>query len=107
MRKRRDFLATAKGRSCANGAVSTQGRDRADGEPLVRIGFTATRRIGGAVVRNRAKRRLREAARLIAPLHARPGCDYVFIARGGTVTRPWTRLLDDMRTTLQRLAADL
>jgi ribonuclease P protein component len=87
--------------------VSTQVRDRADGESLIRLGFTATRRIGGAVVRNRAKRRLREAARLIAPLHARPGCDYVFLARGGTATRPWARLLDDMRTTLQRLAADL
>jgi ribonuclease P protein component len=73
----------------------------------IRIGFTATRRIGGAVVRNRAKRRLREAARLLVPLQARPGCDYVFIARQGTVTRPWARLLDDMRTTLQRLAADL
>jgi ribonuclease P protein component len=58
------------------------------------------------VVRNRAKRRLREAARLLAPLHAAPGCDYVFIARGGTVSRPWTRLLDDMKTALIRLAAD-
>jgi ribonuclease P protein component len=87
--------------------VSTQARDRGDGTSLIRIGFTATRRIGGAVTRNRAKRRLREAARLLAPLHAGPGCDYVFIARQGTVTRPWARLLDDMRTTLQRLAADL
>ena len=84
-----------------------QARDRADGAATIRIGFTATRRIGGAVVRNRAKRRLREAARLLAPLQARPGCDYVFIARQGTATRPWARLLDDMRTTLQRLAADL
>jgi ribonuclease P protein component len=87
--------------------VLAQARDRADGAATIRIGFTATRRIGGAVVRNRAKRRLREAARLLAPLQARPGCDYVFIARQGTATRPWARLLDDMRTTLQRLAADL
>jgi ribonuclease P protein component len=87
--------------------VLAQGRDRADGTPLIRIGFTATKRIGGAVVRNRAKRRLREAARQLAPLHARPGCDYVFIARGGTVLRPWARLLDDMKTALIRLAADV
>jgi ribonuclease P protein component len=107
LKKRGDFLAAARGASAAAGAVSTQVRDRADGEETIRLGFTATRRIGGAVIRNRAKRRLREAARLIAPLHARPGCDYVFIARGGTATRPWARLLDDMRTTLQRLAADL
>ena len=84
-----------------------QGRDRADGSPRIRIGFTATKRIGGAVERNRAKRRLREAARQLAPLHARPGCDYVFIARGGTVAREWVRLLDDMKSALIRLAADL
>jgi len=87
--------------------VAAQGRNRADGAPTVRIGFTATRKIGGAVVRNRVKRRLREAARILAPLHAKPGCDYVFIARGGTATRPWARLLDDMKTALIRLAADL
>jgi ribonuclease P protein component len=87
--------------------VAAQARDRLDGEDTVRIGFTATRRIGGAVVRNRAKRRLREAAGILAPLHARTGCDYVFIARGGTANRPWARLLDDMKTALIRLAADL
>ena len=75
--------------------------------PQVRIGFTATKRIGGAVTRNRAKRRLREAARHLAPLHVEPGCDYVFIARAGTVARPWARLLDDMKTALIRLSADL
>jgi ribonuclease P protein component len=74
------------------GAVSTQALDRADGAPLVR---------------NRAKRRLREAARQLVPLHGKAGCDYVFIARQGTATRPWTRLLDDMKATLIRLAADL
>ena len=84
-----------------------QARDRRDGRPVVRIGFTATKRIGNAVKRNRAKRRLREAARLIAPLHAQPGCDYVFIARGGTRSRAWDRLLDDMKSALIRLAADL
>ena len=107
MKKRRDFLSAAKGKTCALGAVATQGRDRADDAALIRLGFTATRRIGGAVVRNRAKRRLREAARLLAPLHAKPGCDYVFIARQGTASRPWTRLLDDMKATLIRLAPDL
>ena len=67
LKKRPDFLAAAKGANCARGAVVAQARHRGDASPLIRIGFTATRRIGGAVVRNRAKRRLREAARLIAP----------------------------------------
>jgi ribonuclease P protein component len=107
LKKRPDFLAAAKAFNCARGAVVTQARHRADGSARVRLGFTATKRIGGAVARNRAKRRLREAARIVAPLHARPGCDYVFIARGGTVSRPWAPLLDDMKSALIRLAADL
>ena len=84
-----------------------QALPRGDDQPLVRVGFTATRKIGGAVVRNRAKRRLREAARLLLPLHGRPAFDYVFIARGGTASRPWVRLLDDVKSALIRLAADL
>ncbi len=59
------------------------------------------------MVRNRAKRRLREAARLFLPIHGQAGCDYVLIARAGTVTRPWAALLDDVKSALIRLAADL
>ena len=107
LKKRADFLAAAKGLACARGAVLVQARDRQDEDPTVRVGVTATRRIGGAVVRNRAKRRLREAAKITFPADARPGCDYVLIARGGTGERPWPRLLDDVKTALIRLAADL
>ena len=105
LRKRADFLACAQAPSAAKGAVVVQARPR-DETLLVRAGFTATKRIGGAVQRNRAKRRMREAARLLLPEHARPGFDYVFIARGGSTTRPWPRLLDDVKTALIRLAAD-
>ena len=79
-------------------------RAREDGDPLIRVGFTATKKIGGAVVRNRAKRRLREAARALLPSFGRPGFDYVFIARQGTADRPWERLLDDVKSALTRLA---
>jgi ribonuclease P protein component len=105
LKKRPEFLAAAKGPSCARGAVVVQALDRADPTPAIRAGFTATRKVGGSVVRNRAKRRLREAARLMLPLHGREGWDYVFIARGGTAARPWLRLLDDMKSALISLAA--
>ena len=103
--KRPEFLACAQAPACARGAVLVQARAR-DDTPLVRAGFTATKRIGGAVQRNRAKRRLREAARLLLPQFGSPGFDYVFIARGGVTTRPWERLLDDVKTALIRLAAE-
>ncbi len=105
LKKRPDFMACAKAAYCARGAVLIQARAR-DAVPIVRAGFTATKRIGGAVERNRAKRRLREAARLLLPAHATPGFDYVFIARGGVTSRPWPRLLDDVKSALIRLAAD-
>ena len=107
LKKRPDFLGAAKALNCARGAVVAQARDRSDGAPLVRIGFTCTKRIGNAVARNRAKRRLREAARIVAPLYAVAGCDYVFIARSGTAKRAWAALVDDMKSALIRLAADL
>jgi ribonuclease P protein component len=110
MRRRPEFLAAAKGLACARGAVLVQALARPERasapRPTIGAGFTATKRVGGAVVRNRAKRRLREAARLLLPLHGRPGFDYVFIARSGAPSRPWPRLLDDMKSALIRLASD-
>jgi ribonuclease P protein component len=106
MKKRAAFLAAAKGASAARGAVVLQAVARADGREAIGVGVTATRRIGGAVVRNRAKRRLREAARRLIPLHGRIGHDYVLIARAGTAKRPWERLLDDVESALISLAAN-
>jgi ribonuclease P protein component len=102
--RRPQFLAAAKGVSEARGAVVVQKLDRGDGLPHLGVGFTATRKVGGAVVRNRAKRRLREAARALLPQLGLPGCDYVFIARMGTAERDWDRLLDDVKSALTRLA---
>ena len=103
--RRPQFLAAAKGVSEARGGVVIQRLERGDGSPHVGMGFTATRKIGGAVQRNRAKRRLRQAARALLPDHGVPGSDYVFIARMGTTERAWDRLLDDVKTVLTRLAS--
>ena len=105
--KRAEFLHVAGGLSAARGAVVVQSRDAQPPTPpaAMAVGFTATRKIGGAVVRNRAKRRLREAARALLPLHGRAGRSYVFVARAGTPSRPWERLLDDVRQALQALEA--
>jgi ribonuclease P protein component len=70
-----------------------------------RIGYTASRKVGGAVERNRARRRLREAVRRVMPDHAAGRHDYVVIARKGTLDRPFERLLDDLVSALKRLDA--
>ncbi|OYX36793.1 MAG: ribonuclease P protein component [Caulobacterales bacterium 32-69-10] len=107
LKKRWQFLAVAKGRSLARGAVLVQVAPRTEAPDPGRIGvgFTATKRIGDAVTRNRAKRRLREAARVLVPLHGLPAHDYVVVARASVTTRDWARLLDDMKSALISLAA--
>jgi ribonuclease P protein component len=74
--------------------------ESAKGEGL-RIGFTATKRLGGAVERNRAKRRLRTAAAAVLPLCGRAGNDYVLVARRETLTQPFAQLLDDLKSALR------
>jgi ribonuclease P protein component len=86
--------------------VLIEARRRAD-EGAIGAGFTATKKIGGAVVRNRARRRLREAARRLLPELGLAGVDYVFVARQSTPAAPWASLLDDVRNALIRLRADL
>ncbi len=68
-----------------------------------RIGYTASRKVGNAVIRNRAKRRLREAAAEVLPVLGASGTDYVLIARSGTAERPYPALLDDLAGALRRI----
>jgi ribonuclease P protein component len=68
-----------------------------------RAGFTVTKKIGNAVVRNRAKRRLREVARAVLPLYASAGCDYVLIAREATPGRPFASLIEDLKQALRKV----
>jgi ribonuclease P protein component len=74
---------------------------------LIGLGITATKKIGGAVIRNRARRRLREAARKLLPELGVAGVDYVLVARQQTPSAPWPALLDDLGSALIRLRADL
>lgn len=103
LRVRREFVYVSKGSRAARPGVVVQTRSNAERAPDAGVGFTATKKIGGAVVRNRAKRRLREAARALVPLYGEAGADYVFIARADTPKRAWTRLLDDVKSALLRL----
>ena len=75
-----------------------------DPEPF-RVGFTASRRVGGAIARNRAKRRFRAAVAHVMPGRAKPGHDYVVIARAATLHRAFEDLLRDLETALARLSA--
>jgi ribonuclease P protein component len=73
--------------------------------PAPRLGFTVSRKVGKAVIRNRARRRLRAAADEVFPAVARPGWDYVLIGRRDTKDLDFARLLADMHTALDRLAS--
>jgi ribonuclease P protein component len=83
-----------------------EARRRAPEGPLG-VGLTATKKIGNAVTRNRARRRLREAARQLLPQHGLAGVDYVLVARQSTPDADWAALLDDLKSALIRLATDL
>ena len=111
LKTRSEFLYVKGGTRFATPSLVLQARRRsvesATDPHLARFGFTATKSLGGAVVRNRARRRLKEAVRLTAPAHAAVGYDYVLIARGGTVQRPFTELIKDLERALAKVHGDL
>jgi len=104
LRKRSEFLYVRDGLYSAKGGVVIQMRQHPQRNDGLKVGFTATKKIGNAVIRNRAKRRLREVARALLPEYGLVGYDYVFIARDNTTARIWTDLLDDARKALITLS---
>ena len=103
MRARRDFLAAARGKRFQTTGFVLQVRARGDELPP-RVGFTCSKKVGNAVARNRAKRRLREVARLaLAPL-AQPGHDYVLVGRARvTASHPFHVMCDDLAAALGKI----
>jgi ribonuclease P protein component len=103
LRKRADFLTCAQAHRANAPGLLLQGHQRADGGE-VRVGFTCSKKVGNSVARNRARRRLREVARLeLLPL-ARPGWDYVLIGKAEvTADRKFEDLRADLRQALARV----
>jgi len=104
LKKRADFLRAAKGVRRVEGAITLETCASPEGAApggAPRVGFTASRKIGNAVARNRAKRRLRAAASQLLPLLGRGGHDYVLVARASTGTRPFEALLNDVTMALK------
>jgi ribonuclease P protein component len=103
IKKRSDFLAANGGKRAATPGFVLLIRDRQDANPEMRVGFTVTKKIGGAVVRNRMKRRFRALAREIIPDNGFAGADHVMIGRAGGVERDFGLLRAELSGALDRL----
>ena len=104
LQKRADFLKAAKSKRYVAEGFILQVRKRGDGEATgIRVGFTCSKKVGNAVARNHAKRRLREIARLVLPQAGHDGFDYVLIGRANTTaTRDFAKLQSDLHRALRK-----
>ena len=102
LKNRSDFLRAARAKKVVTPGFILQVRDRRDDDPMIRVGYTCSKKVGNAVARNRAKRRLREIARLVLPLHGSTGHDYVLIGRAAaTATLPFDQMLKQLEDAVR------
>lgn len=108
LKRRADFLRVAAVRSkWVTPGLILQMAPGTGPDDRINVGFTCSRKVGGAVQRNRARRRLKAAADAILPEAASTSHDYVIIGRPETLTRPFDQLLDDLHTAVTRLEKKL
>ncbi len=107
LKKRADFVKAAKGARAHGHSFSLQAARRKDeiepGPP--RFGFTVTKKVGGSVVRNRIRRRLKEALRLAPDLSARPGYDYVIVGRRTALSQEFAALREELARAVAEVHA--
>lgn len=108
LKKRRDFLRVAAGqKKWITPAMIVQFGSMPDDDLSdLRVGYTASKKVGNAVIRSRAKRRMREVARQVLGKFAHAGHDYVIIARREIIDYPFKELIRDLKWALKRLHED-
>jgi ribonuclease P protein component len=102
LKRRRDFLAAAAGAKASTAGFVLQERPRGDDGPA-RVGFTVSKKVGGAVERNRVRRQLREIVRLSAAPSLHGGSDYVMVGRRAALDLSFSRLAEDFAGAVARL----
>ena len=101
--RRADYLAANGGLRLATPAFVLLVRPRGDEDPAIRLGITVSKKVGGAVVRNRMKRRFRELAREVLPSAGLAGADHVLVGRAGGIERPFAELRTELEKALAKL----
>lgn len=103
LKKRAEFLAARKGRRLNGPLFFIEALDRRDGGPA-RYGLTVTRKVGNSVERNRIRRRLREAIRVVSGADMVPGFDYVIVARRDLLSTPFDRIGAELSARFRKVA---